>query len=580
MMETSVSSAPDSFRREFDVKITTIPQIYRNVNRMTEIVSVLSKYGLADGISRLNVDFAKGLLKNRDGEALARHTRETRIRLAMEELGPTFIKLGQILSTRADLVGATLANELRSLQDSVSIDDPEEVRRVVQDELGQPIEDLFIEFDDCPTASASIGQVHRARLKTGELVAVKVQHAGIQDTVRKDLDVLGGLAQLAERLPELAPYRPVETIAEFQRTLRRELDFGREERNLNQFSARFQDNPYIRIPRPITELSTPRVLTMEWLTGLKLNDTNSSLDDSYDMPELSRRGADLYMQMIFVEGFFHADPHPGNILILPGNKIGLLDFGMVGRIDERLREEIEDLLMAIVNGDVALLTSLIVRIGSTPADLDQSALQNELADFVSHYGSQSLSQLDLSGALEEMIELIFRFRIVLPAQVAMLLKVLISLEGSAKLLSPEFSLLEVIQRYQKKAILRRLSPTRRIRKLRRLYVEIEHLLETLPSRVTDIFEQVQAGRFDVHLDHRGLEPSVNRLVLGMLASALFMGSSLMLSRSVPPVLFETKTVFGLHEVSLLGLGGCMLSLLLGLRLLRAIGKSGRLDRRQ
>ncbi len=579
-METSVSSAPDSFRREFDVKITTIPQIYRNVNRMTEIVSVLSKYGLADGISRLNVDFAKGLLKNRDGEALARHTRETRIRLAMEELGPTFIKLGQILSTRADLVGATLANELRSLQDSVSIDDPEEVRRVVQDELGQPIEDLFNEFDDCPTASASIGQVHRARLKTGELVAVKVQHAGIQDTVRKDLDVLGGLAQLAERLPELAPYRPVETIAEFQRTLRRELDFGREERNLNQFSARFQDNPYIRIPRPITELSTPRVLTMEWLTGLKLNDTNSSLDDSYDMPELSRRGADLYMQMIFVEGFFHADPHPGNILILPGNKIGLLDFGMVGRIDERLREEIEDLLMAIVNGDVALLTSLIVRIGSTPADLDQSALQNELADFVSHYGSQSLSQLDLSGALEEMIELIFRFRIVLPAQVAMLLKVLISLEGSAKLLSPEFSLLEVIQRYQKKAILRRLSPTRRIRKLRRLYVEIEHLLETLPSRVTDIFEQVQAGRFDVHLDHRGLEPSVNRLVLGMLASALFMGSSLMLSRSVPPVLFETKTVFGLHEVSLLGLGGCMLSLLLGLRLLRAIGKSGRLDRRQ
>ena len=236
--------------------------------------------------------------------------------------------------------------------------------------------------------------------------------------------------------------------------------------------------------------------------------------------------------------------------------------------------------MAIVNGDVSLLTSLIVRIGSTPAGLDQSALHNELADFVSHYGSQSLSKLDLSNALEEMIELIFRFRIVLPAQVAMLLKVLISLEGSAKLLSPEFSLLEVIQRYQKKAILRRLSPTRRVRKLRRLYVEVEHLLETLPSRVTDIFEQVQAGRFDVHLDHRGLEPSVNRLVLGMLASALFMGSSLMLSRSVPPVLFPTETMFGLHDVSVLGLGGCMLSLLLGLRLLRAIGKSGRLDRRQ
>jgi ubiquinone biosynthesis protein len=283
--------------------------------------------------------------------------------------------------------------------------------------------------------------------------------------------------------------------------------------------------------------------------------------------------------MIFADGFFHADPHPGNLMVLPGNRIGLLDFGMVGRVDERLREEIEDLLMALVNQDSALLTSLIMRIGSAPSSLDRAALQHDLADYVAVYGNQPLERFALADALEEMIDMIFRYRIVLPAQVAMILKVFITLEGTSQLLAPSFSLLHVIQRYQRKALLRRLSPARRMRKLRRMYTELEHLLESLPRRTMDILEQIQAGKFDVHLDHRGLEPSVNRLVLGMLASALFMGSALMLSQRVPPILFPTRSVFGLHEVSILGLGGCTLSLLLGMRLLRAIGKSGHLDRR-
>jgi ubiquinone biosynthesis protein len=561
------------------VKISTIPNIYRNVNRLTEIVSVLSKYGLADGISRLNLDFAKGLIKSREGEALARHTRERRIRMALEELGPTFIKLGQILSTRPDLVGSQLANELKKLLDEAPRDPPEVVLELVANELGQPVEDLFLEFDEEPIASASIGQVHRARLKSGEEVVVKVQHAGIQDVVRKDLDVLAGLAQLVQRLPEFAAYRPVETVAEFQRTLRRELDFGREERNLQQFHTRFRDNPKITIPQPISELCTPRVLTMEMLEGIKLSDVDGLAKAHCDRDQIARCGADLYLEMIFGDGFFHADPHPGNVMILPGNCIGLLDFGMVGRVDERLRENIEDLLLALVNQDATMLTSLITRIGSAPSDLDRASLQNDLADYVAVYGNQPLDRFVLADALEEMIEMIFRYRIVLPAQVAMILKVFITLEGTSQLLSPRFSLMQVIQRYQRKALLRRLSPARRMRKLRRVYSDLEHLLESLPRRTMEIMEQIQSGKFDVHLDHRGLEPSVNRLVLGMLASALFMGSSLMLSQKVPPILFPTPSYFGLHQVSILGLGGCTLSLLLGLRLLRAIGKSGHLDRR-
>ena len=561
------------------MKITAIPQIYRNVNRLREILSVFSKYGLADGISRLNLDFAKGLLKNRDGEALARHTRERRIRMAVEELGPTFVKLGQILSTRPDLVGRALSEELQQLQDQIPADPPEVVHRIVEDELGQPIGDLFLEFDDQPLASASIGQVHRARLKSGEPVVVKVQHAGIQETVRKDLEVLAGLAQLLERLPEFNPYRPIETVAEFQRTLRRELDFGREERNLQHFATCFQNNPHVCMPQPFTELSTPRVLTMELLEGIKLSQAEQLVAEGCDREVLARRGADLYLQMIFTDGFYHADPHPGNVLVLPGDRIGLLDFGMVGRIDERLREDMEDLLLAVVNRDPLQLTSLIERLGQVPPGLDESALQADLADYVAHYGAQSLDRLVLADALEEMIDIIHRYRIRLPPQVAMLMKVFITLEGTSRLLCPTFSLLQVIQRYHRSTLLRRWSPTRRLRKLQRIYGELERLVEVLPRRIVDILEQVQAGRFDVHLDHRGLEPSVNRLVLGMLASALYMGSALMLSRKVPPLLFPTPTYFGLHEVSILGLGGIALSLLLGLRLLRAIGKSGHLDRR-
>ena len=562
------------------MKISSIPQIYRNLNRGTEILSVLSKFGLADWISRLNLDFAKGLLKNREGEALARHTRESRIRMALSELGPTFIKLGQLLSTRPDLVGRELADELIKLQSEVPADSAELVHKTITEELGQPIEDLFTQFDDTPIASASIGQVHRAMLKSGQHVVIKVQRSGIAKTVRKDVDVLGGLAQLAERIPELAAYRPVNTLAEFQRTLLRELDFGREERNLQQFSQRFASDPRVKIPSPISEFCTPRVLTMEFIQGIKLPDARQLESGGFDLEKLARHGAELYLEMIFADGCYHADPHPGNIVLLPGNVLGLLDFGMVGRIDEQLREDIEEMLFSIVNRDAVQLASTITRIGQVPSDLDEAAFRVDVADFISHYANQPLDQLDLSQALNEVTDMIFRFKIALPSQVGMLIKTLVALEGTSKLLSPTFSLMDVIRPFQRKALLRRFSPARRVRKMRRVYLELEHLAAVFPRRVMDILDQIQAGKFDVHLDHRGLGPSVNRLVLGMLASALFLGSSLMLSRQVPPLIFPEATWFGLHNVSILGISGCTVSLLLGLRLLRAIGKSGHLDRRE
>ncbi len=562
------------------MRISTIPHIYRNVRRWTEILSVLSKYGLADWLSRLNIEMFKTQLKGSRGEALALQTPEKRIRLALTELGPTFIKLGQLLSTRPDLVGVPLADELTQLRDDVPADDPATVRRTIEIELGQSADEIFAEFNDVPVASASIGQVHQARLRTGEKVAVKVQHAGIERKVREDLDVLAGLAILAERIPEFAQFRPKETVAEIARMLRRELDFGREERNLTQFGLFFEDETTVRIPQPFTEFCTPRVLTMEWMEGLKLADQSELISAGFDLEEIARRGANLYLQMIFSYGCYHADPHPGNITLLPGNVIGLLDFGMVGRVHERLRENIEQMLLAIVQNDVLLLTSLIKRVGSLPADLDEAGLGADVADFVSAYSTQSLDKFDLTGALNEMIEIIRRYHIVLPGQAAMLIKVLVTLEGTTRMLSPSFSIMELMQPFHRKMLLQRLSPRRQWRRLRRFRLEFEQLVEVLPRRMIDILEQVQTGTFDVHLDHRGLGPSVNRLVLGMLASALFLGSSLVLSREVPPLLFPEEPFLGLHRLSLFGVTGCFVAVLLGLRLLRAIGKSGHLDRRE
>jgi ubiquinone biosynthesis protein len=290
----------------------------------------------------------------------------------------------------------------------------------------------------------------------------------------------------------------------------------------------------------------------------------------FDSGRVARRCAEIYLQMIFQDGFYHADPHPGNLVIMRDDVVGLLDFGMVGRLDEPLREDIEEMLLAIVGRDAEQLTAIITHVGAIPPGFDEANLRMDVADFVGHYATMPLDALDLGVALSEMVELIRRYHVMLPPPVAMLLKTLIMLEGTGQLLCPRFSLMEVMEPYQRRMTLRRLSPLRHLKKMRRIGFEVEQLAELLPRRIREILQQVESGKFDVHLDHRGLEPSVNRLVLGMLASALFLGSALLMSQRVWPV----------YGASVPGVLGSALSLLLGLRLLRAINKSGHLDRRQ
>lgn len=552
------------------MRISTIPQIYRNLHRWREILSILSKYGLAGWLSRFDFTLGKSLLKNRNGQVLAKETRETRIRLALEELGPTFIKLGQILSTRPDVVGVELAEELQKLQSNVPADPQDQVEAVIEADLGQKIETLFAEFSEAPLASASIGQVHRAKLHTGEQVAVKVQHPAVRTQMRVDLDILAGLAQLAERLPELHAYRPRLVMTELQRMVRRELDFTCERRQLEHFARLFVKSTQLRLPRCYPDLSSERVLVMEWLEGIPLSDTVRVRASGVDLAQLARAGAEIYMEMVFQHGIYHGDPHPGNLLLMEDGRLGLLDFGIVVRMDEAMRESVEEMLLAIVEQDSNRLGAVVMRVGATPAGLDETSLSLDLADFVSHYAHQSVDRFELGAALTEMIDIMLQYHIVLPSAMSMLLKVLIMLEGTAKKLAPDFSLMEVLAPYQRKIMARRMSPSRQLRKARRVVYEMEQLAEVVPRRLRDILQQVEMGRFDVHLDHRGLEPSVNRLVLGLLTSALFLGS----------VTLVTYHVWPLWDVSVPGACGFALSGILGLRLLRAISKSGSLDRRR
>jgi ubiquinone biosynthesis protein len=552
------------------VKLLPDLQFTRHLGRFREVVAVLAKYGLADWISRLDIEFAKGWFKSADHLRLADLSLEARIRLALSELGTTFIKLGQVLSTRADLVGKTLADELAKLRDDAPADAPDVVQKTVEKELGKPLMELFSQFDMKPFASASIGQVHAARLPNGRQVVVKVQHPDIESRVRTDLDILHGLADLAERtLSELRPYQPKAIAAEFQRVLLKELDLEREQRHLRQFADNFADDLTVRFPATYPERSTGRVLTMEQLEGLRLTDAAQLRDRGIDPEEIARRGATLFLEMIFRYGFYHADPHPGNFLILDNGQIGILDCGMVGRVDESLHEDIEDMLLAIANRDPAELTAVLMRVCQVPAELDRSGLNAEVADYLADYGGQAVGRFDLGGALTELTSIVRRYRLILPSRVALLIRVLVVLEGTGRLLSPQFNLVELIESYYRGIAWRRFSPAKRLKKLRRHFREWEHLGELLPRTVADLLRQAQGGKFSVHIEHNRLESTVNRLVFGLVSSALFLGSSLLWSQKVPPLLWD---------LPVLGIAGCVLSFALGLRLLWAIRKSGHLDR--
>ena len=551
------------------LSLTSLPQFTRNTKRFTEIVSILGKYGLANWISENDPEFLRNFFRSAQGVQLSNLSQEARLRLALTELGPTFIKLGQILSTRADLVGPAFAREFAGLQSDIPPDPPEVIRAVIAEELGQPVERLFAAFEDQPIGSASIGQVHRATLPDGQRVVVKVQHQGIEEKVTNDLDILMALAELAEQYDEtLQAYQPRATLAEFRRNLLRELDFTRERRNLEEFARNFVGDRAIHIPKPFPELSARRVLTMEMLDGMSIRHVAEIEAQGVNTKELATRCANIYLNMIFRDRFFHADPHPGNIWVLRDGVVGLLDCGMIGRIDAHTRGEVERMLLSAVEKDAEQLADVVVRIGTMPQGLNRDALRADIDEFVAEYLGQSLQDFDLSGALEGLTEIIRQYHILLPPGLSSLLKGLVMLEGTSRSLSRDFSLIDLLRPYYANAMKRRLSPEKFLLRLRRSYQDWDRLLNMLPQELADILRRIRDGKFDVNLEHRRLDAIVNRLVYGIVTAALFVGSCLLVSQRIPPVI---------QGISLPGAVGCLAACGLGFRLLQAIKRSGDLE---
>ena len=570
------------------MKITAIPQLYRNLKRWREILKVLRRYGLADWLSSFKLPF-RDALKDPRGVPLSKYSREERVRMALTDLGPTFIKLGQILAARPDLVGPMLAEELKRLRANVRPDAIGQVRSTLREELGDEYESLFSFIDPKPLATASIGQVHRATLRDGTAVVIKVQRRHIEKIIRQDIEVLGGLAQLAERVEGLSNWRPTEIVRQFAPMILRELDFSRERQNLELFAEIVRKtDASVQIPKPYKEQCTKRVLVMDELIGTPLSvyladrKKNSTGEECTEQDaacdSLSETIARVYLAMLFDEALFHADPHLGNLIVLENGSLGILDFGMIGRIDESLKETIEEMLVAIASGDQNRLTRLIRRIGDAPPTLDESGLAVDVAEFIATYGRQDLGEFDLTGALNELSDVLHRHAIKLPNQSALLLKMLISLEGTLRELGAGFDSLEVVQTYVRRSVARRLSPRRRARQARRIYLESENFLEAAPDAVLSLLQQARRGEIRVSLEHQRLGPTVNRIVLGLIASAVFLGSSLMLAMKVPPLVFASKSVLAMQDLSILGLIGIFGSITVMMWLLLAINRSGHLTR--
>lgn len=542
-----------------------LSRVEGGAKRLAEIAGILAKYGLADWLSAVDAGWIRNRFKNEAMENLAQYSSEERICLAVQELGASGIKLGQILSTRADLVGTKLATELSKLQEQTTADSFAQVRALVERELAEPLEKLFLQFEAEPRASASIGQIHRASLPDGEAVVVKVIHEGIEPQVRRDLDIMLFLADLMEKhAPWLRQYHPVANARQFRRTLLREMDFGYEARHLQEFARNFADDPTVHFPAIHADLCTRRVLTMERLNGVPLTNLEALHASGEDLSEFARRAAAIYLEMIFRDGFYHADPHAGNLMLMPGNVVGIMDFGMVGRIDETLRDEIEGMLLAAVAPDPAQLVEIVCRIGSVPVELDREDLRAELSGLIGDFRSQPLDQFDLTGALSRVIGLIRRFQIQLPHGFAMLLKTLIMLEGTLRRANPSFNLTELLAPHYRRALRRTLAPKRMLYEVARSYRDWRRLINALPRDVSDILSRIRNESLEVHLEHRRLEETVNHLVKGLLASALFIGSAMLMSTRLPPAP---------GGVSIPGALGCVAAVVLAAQLLHAIGRS-------
>jgi ubiquinone biosynthesis protein len=560
-------------------KLGAIGRTYRHLNRYHRILRVLFKYGFNDLIDRLHIDqyLESGLqmINRKPREQIARLSRPERLRLVFEELGPTFIKLGQLLSTRPDLIPADFLDELAKLQDDIPPFSIDEVQAIIKEELGGSPEELFHYFDTEPLAAASIGQVHRARMDSGAEVVVKVQRPGIENVIAVDLEILAHIAELMEQyLEEVQGHQPMAIVHEFARSLSREIDFSIELANIQRFARQFEGNLAIHVPLVYPELSTDRILVMEYVVGIKSSKVEVLREQGYDLPLIAERGANLVMEQIFVHGFFHADPHPGNVFVLPDNVVCFIDFGQMGRLSLKDREDFTDLVLDLVAGNEQKVVSGVLKVTIQLGEVDRENLGRDLGSLMDLYLYRPLEDLEAAKILQDLLDLVSRHKLSFKPSLYLMMKALSTVEGVGLMLDPKLELINLARPFMRKIRLGRMQPRRIADEFALTSTSYLQLLRDLPDEIRTILTQLRSGRMRLEFEHRGLKSlddtldrASNRISFAIVLASLIVGSSLIVLSDIPP---------HWHSIPVIGLLGFLFAGVMGFWLLLAIIRHGRM----
>lgn len=563
----------------FIQKIGVIGKTYRHIQRYRQILTVLFKYGFGDVVDTLKIEqyleIGLNMVSRKRRERIETLTRAERLRMVVEELGPTFVKMGQILSTRPDLLPPEFLHELQKLQDHVHPFSFEQAKDIVETELGRPLSQAYQSFDENPLASASIGQVHRARLITGEDVVVKIQRPGIQKIIDIDLEIILHIATLMEKhLEGWNTQRPTKIVEEFARTLEKELDYGMEAAHTEHFAMQFSQDATIYVPKIYHEATTRRVLTMERIEGIKISDVHRLEEEGLDRRIIARSGFDLIMKQVFTYGFFHADPHPGNVFVLPQNVICYLDFGMMGRIDTRTRDHFAELLMSIVQRNETKVTNALITITSHEEEPDRHLLERAVGEFIDRHFYRSLKEVELGILLHQLFEVVAKFRLRIPPDLFLMIKALSTVEGIGRKLDPDLDIFTQAEPFMRQVQIDRLNPEKIAADIFNAGTDLVHLLKEIPKDFENILKQFKEGKVKIGFEHRGLKPILytldrisNRIAFAIVLASLVIGSSLIVLSGIPPTW---------HEIPVIGLIGFIISGFMGFWLLLSTLKNGKM----
>ena len=542
----------------------------RDLGRVQDIASILIRYGFGSFVRVLGIgnalERAGRVLHWEHAEEFTKLDTPQRIRRALEDLGPTFIKLGQILATRVDLFPPQYIAEFEKLLDQALPVPFEELLPQIEEDIGGSIDDYFLEVDREPLAAASIAQVHKALLKDGTPVILKIRRPGLRKIIEADLRLLQRIADIAEsESPDIRRFHPKELLRQFNQSLRRELDLAAECRNAERIAANLANDPNIVIPKVYWQWTGERMNVQEYIQGIQGRDLAAMEKAGLDRNLLAERGAHAVIKMIMEDGFFHADPHPGNVFYLADNKLAFIDFGMVGRLTEERREQVVSFLHGMVN-HAPVKVAEILEDWSDNIYTDEDVLTVEIEAFVDQYSSLSLKDLSLTAMLSDLMALLRDHKLVLPADLALLIKAYITLDGFGRYLNPDFNTLNFAAPYIQKIMMERYRPEIIAKRSWRNFMSAADLLSSLPKDLRKLLRATRKGAVQVevtvrHLDRyvNTLDNAISRLTMGMVTAALIIGSSIIMTVKGGPEIFGLPA-FGFLGYAFATLGGVWLLL--------------------